>query len=116
VRATAAFGVLLVCVAVVAGVALGAGENDVRAPHATLVPTSLQPLKLRGTRFLPRERVRVTATASRASASVKVSARADGSFVVAFPGLDPCDGVSASARGDHGSRASFQLSSSLVCD
>lgn len=113
VRAAAAFSVLLVSLALAA---LASAEKDVRAPRPTLLPTSLQPLKLRGTRFVPRESVRVTVNGSGGTTSAKVSVRADGSFVVAFPGFDLCNGVAASARGDRGSRASFQFSSSLVCD
>lgn len=116
VRAAAAFSVLLVSLALAAGSALASAEKDVRAPRPTLLPTSLQPLKLRGTRFVPRESVRVTVNGSGGTTSAKVSVRADGSFVVAFPGFDLCNGVAASARGDRGSRASFQFSSSLVCD
>ncbi len=116
VRAAAVFGLLLVSAALVAGSALASAENDLRAPRATLLPTSLQPLKLRGTRFVPRERIRVTVSSSHGTMSAKLSARTDGTFVVSFPGFDLCNGVSAAASGDRGSRASFQLSSSLVCD
>jgi hypothetical protein len=96
----------------------GAGSAASRPAHrAVLAPDGLSPLRVRGTGFRPRERVRVTVTPSAASPIVRrVRANGRGRFVLAVAGVDPCGGVEGAAKGSRGSRASFQLSSGgLAC-
>jgi hypothetical protein len=99
-----------------AGLAASAGAQPERpAAHATLMPRSLHPLQLGGNGFQRRERVRVTVTPSSGeSVTKRVRARWDGSFVVTFAGVRPCDGLEGVAVGRRGSRASFQFSA-LIC-
>ena len=85
-------------------------------PRAAIALASVQPLKLKGTRFRARERVRVTIQGSGQSTTRELRASRAGSFVVAFPGADTCNGLSVRAAGDRGSRASFQFSSLLCPD
>jgi len=112
VRTAAALAALLAATAA-ASTSSGA-ENPLPKPsRPTLLPASLQPLKLKGARFAPRERVRVTVESLRGSATRQVRASANGSFVVSFSGVNPCDGLSVRAAGERGSRASLQLASAL---
>jgi hypothetical protein len=114
-------GILSVAAAAVAvasaTLASGGGSPDKAVPgkptRATIMPADTSPLRLRGARFKPGERVRVTVNGEeRATKSVK--ATASGAFVVSFAGLSACD-LTVVATGDKGSRASFQLSS-IRCD
>jgi hypothetical protein len=83
--------------------------------RAVLHPASVQPLRLRGTGFRARERVRVTVTPSTTGAVTRrVRASRTGSFEVGFGATDACGGFEATAAGSHGSRASIQFSS-LTC-
>ena len=90
-----------------------AGAQPLRAAaDPTLSPRSLSPLKLKGSGFERRERVRVTVTAGGGKERVKrLRARRTGSFVVTFQGVSLCDGIEAVAVGRRGSRASFQIAS-----
>ena len=106
----------LVAVSLVVAVVLGSGssaDTKASAGRARLIPISQGPLRVKGTSFQPRERVKLTvvgtAVRRRATASSK------GSFVVAFPGLDTCNGVTVKATGSRGSRAAFNLSQGIVC-
>src|SRR6476619_2242163 len=91
----------------------GSGAGASRPAHrAVLTPDGFAPLRLRGTGFRPRERVRVTVTPSAAAPIVRrVRANGRGRFAIAVGGVEPCGGVEAAAKGSRGSRASFQLSS-----
>jgi hypothetical protein len=95
----------------------GTAHRSASTPHApaTLMPSSTSPLRLKGSGFHPGERVKVTVTPS-ASEGVtrRVRAGRSGSFTVGFPGIDACGGVEGVARGNRGSRASFQFSTGIV--
>ena len=80
--------------------------------HARLAPSSVTPLKVKGTGFHARERVRVRVTPSTGDAVTRrVRATGRGSFALSFSGLDACGGIEGVATGARGSHASFQLSS-----
>jgi hypothetical protein len=80
--------------------------------RAVLKPIAGTPFRVRGSRFLPSERVRVTVTPTgRAGIVRRVRASRRGVFVLAFRGLQACQGVHGTARGSRGSRAAFQFSS-----
>jgi hypothetical protein len=93
-----------------------APEARPTASHAVLRPATITPLRLQGTGFHAGERVRVTVTPS-TSPPVTRRARAGrrGSFTVGFPGIDACGGLDGVARGNRGSRASFQFSTGVGC-
>ena len=100
----------LVAVATAATVAAGSvastGEGALRP---TLRLMDKQPLKLRGTSFKPRERVRVTVETAGERQSRTLTASATGAFVAAFTvRFDPCN-FEAWATGSRGSRASHKL-------
>ncbi|MGH3103535.1 MAG: hypothetical protein ACRDN6_05500 [Gaiellaceae bacterium] len=95
---------------IAATLALGAGANA--QPAASLRPVSLAPLTVRGTGFVPSERVRVTLAVGRRSTHVRsVKAGSDGRFTVAFDlllAVDPCRGtLVVTATGSRGSRAAY---------
>jgi hypothetical protein len=70
---------------------------------------SIEPLAVRGTHFVPRERVRVRVVAGRKSFIRVVTARR-GSFTATFAtSIDPCLGATAVAVGNRGSRAVTKL-------
>ena len=74
-----------------------------------LMPVGQAPLRVKGTGFVPGERVRLTlggGTGLRQS----VRADTDGSFTAVFRNVSACDSVTADARGSKGSRASFNFS------
>jgi hypothetical protein len=93
-----------------------APEARPTASHAVLRPATITPLRLQGTGFHAGERVRVTVTPSTGE-GVTRRARAGrhGSFTIGFPGIDPCGGLDGVARGNRGSRASFQFSTATGC-
>jgi hypothetical protein len=92
-------------------VALAAASHH----HAHLAPSSLEPLKVKGSGFHARERVRVRVTPSTGDAITRrVRATGRGSFVLSFAGIQACGGIEGVATGNRGSHASFQ-SSSLLC-
>jgi hypothetical protein len=106
----------IVLVAVLLLVALSAGAGaaqDVRGkPMLRLAGAS--PLKVRGQRFLPAERVRVTVRGARI-ATRPVSADEQGSFVAAFQDVvvDRCSALSVLAVGSRGSQAVLKRSGPL---
>jgi hypothetical protein len=102
---------LLVIVALLAASAASGADPPRQRP--TLLPLSVDPLKLRGSDFAPRERVRVRVTAGEKTVSRRSRAGRRGGFTVTVPGVDACNGMSAVATGSRGSRASFQFSSFL---
>ncbi|MFL5931558.1 MAG: hypothetical protein ACJ75P_09895 [Gaiellaceae bacterium] len=77
-----------------------------------LMPTSVAPPTLKGTNFKPGENVTVKVEGRRAK---KVQANGSGSFTVRFAArVERCNGMTATAVGDKGSRAAFQLAE-LMC-
>jgi hypothetical protein len=80
------------------------------ARRAHLVPTSGSPLRVKGTGFVPRERVQIKVTAGSKRVSRKLRASTRGSFVVTFTRVRACEGPTVVARGSRGSRASFTIS------
>jgi hypothetical protein len=102
-------GVKLAALLAVAGLFAGSGH------HARLSASGIETLKVRGTGFHARERVRLTITLSTKNRLVRhVRATRAGTFVVSFANVEACAGVSGVATGSRGSHASFQYSS-LVC-
>jgi hypothetical protein len=79
--------------------------------RAKLQLTDRGPLTLKGSRFLSRERVRVTVTLDGHPYVRWVRARRPGTFAVRFGDVhvDRCSGFIARAVGNGGSRASFKL-------
>jgi hypothetical protein len=77
-----------------------------------IVPAGKSPLRVKGTGFVPRERVRVELVDS---ATRTVDADDSGSFEVTFPS-DRCASVTVEATGSKGSRASFNLSQALCVE
>jgi hypothetical protein len=87
--------------AALASSALAAGQTP------TLRLLDARPLTLRGEHFRPGERVFVTLHTARPYAK-NVTVRADGSFIVQFPGASMrCGRVHATARGAAGDRAAL---------
>ena len=76
---------------------------------AALAPFGQNPLRVKGAGFVPRERVTISTDPAHGPAA-KATASARGTFTVALAGVKPCDSVSVTARGNRGSRASFNLS------
>ena len=113
VKTAAVLAVALLAASVAASTSPGAENPPPKPSRPSLLPASLQPLKLKGARFASRERVRVTVETSRESATRRVRASASGSFVVSFSGVNACDGLSVRATGERGSHASLQLASTL---
>jgi hypothetical protein len=104
-------GVLRVVAAVVSavaafavGVAAGGADSENRTPRLRLADAA--PLTLRGTGFVPHERVRVT-VAVRTTRTKRVVAGRSGAFVARFAGnaVHRCDGLFAQASGSEGSLA-----------
>jgi len=88
-------------------------KTNAGAERARLMPVSQNPLRVKGNGFRPRERVKLTVVGTAVRRWVTASSR--GSFVVGFPGLDPCNGVTVKATGSRGSRAAFNLSQGIFC-
>jgi hypothetical protein len=107
----------LIAVLAVVGTSVASGAVASRtapeaAARAVLAPVAGTPFRVRGSRFRPSERVRVTVTpAGRAGIVRRIRASRRGTFVLAFRGLQACRGVHGTARGSRGSRAAFQFSS-----
>jgi hypothetical protein len=82
-------------------IAAGSARPKVRA-------LTLSPLVVSGSHFHPREHVRLTASPG---GTRRVIARADGSFRTTFPNatVDRCVGLSLSAVGNLGARATWEL-------
>lgn len=95
--------------------AVGRAEAPQHAARATLMPRELDPLRLEGSGFKRRERVRVTVTPTSGDPVTKrVRAGRAGSFSVTFSGVETCNGLEGAAVGRRGSRASFQFAA-LTC-
>jgi hypothetical protein len=94
------------------GLAGGSPSQPDRGAKLTVV--KMQPLTLRGTRFLTAERVRLTVVAGGDRFVRSTTANSDGSFTQSFPAVmvDRCNRLIAVAIGSRGSRAAirpFQL-------
>ncbi len=76
------------------------------------MPVSKAPLRVKGTGFVPGERVHVELVGRE---SRIVTASSSGSFRVSFPS-DRCESVAVTATGSKGSRASFNLSQALCVE
>ena len=84
-------------------------EEQPQHERARLLPVGQQPLRVKGTGFVPGERVRLTLGGGTGLGRT-VRAGGNGSFTVVFRDVDACDSVTAEARGSKGSRASFNFS------
>jgi hypothetical protein len=80
-----------------------------RVSHASIGFGSLDPITIRGRRFQPGERVRITVHVGQQVARKTVGA-SRGTFTVTFGSLSPdrCSSTFAVARGNEGSRASVK--------
>ena len=112
-KALVAAGALaLAGAAVAAVVASNSGSQKEERSHderARLLPVGQAPLRVKGTGFVPGERVRLTLGGGTGLRKT-VQASAEGSFTAVFRGVSACDSVTADARGSKGSRASFNFS------
>jgi hypothetical protein len=82
---------------------------------ARLLPTGFAPPTLKGTGFKPGENVTVQIRDNATPTKKRVKASSSGSFTVRLAArVDRCNGMTVTAVGDQGSRASFQLSE-LLC-
>ncbi len=89
-------------------------SSPATARHARLLPTRMDPLRVKGTGFVPKERVRLEVVRDMGSSARSVTASTSGTFVVTFSRLSACDATTVTAVGSHGSRASFTFSQ-IVC-
>ena len=78
-----------------------------QAASPQLVPVSKAPFRVKGSGFVPSERVRVELVGV---TSRNVTASDSGSFEVTFGGIGQCSSVTGRAVGSKGSRASFNVS------
>jgi hypothetical protein len=95
-------------VGLLSAAATGAGDTTRKA---TLKLTRSAPLTVRGTRFVPRERVRVSVSGA-GQATRRVTASGGGAFVVQFAtfSFHRCNaGLVVVAVGSEGSRAGLKL-------
>ena len=100
---------IAVVAASLAGATPGSGEAGKRTPMLRLAGTT--PVTLRGTGFVPRERIRIIALSSGGKATKRVTASPSGRFQTRFPTIpfDRCNGFVALANGSAGSRAMLKL-------
>ena len=100
----------VVAAAAVAGLSAAAIASTAQKPSLRLV--SIQPLKIRGVYFRPRERVRVRAAVENSIHTRSTRTTDRGSFAVAFVEVayDPCSTfLLVTAVGAHGERAALKL-------
>jgi hypothetical protein len=112
-KALVAAGALaLAGAAVAAVVASDSGPHKEGRGHderARLLPVGQAPLRVKGTGFVPGERVRLSLGGGTGLGQT-LRASTDGSFTAVFRNVSACDSVTAEARGSKGSRASFNFS------
>jgi hypothetical protein len=97
---------------VLSGVGAGAGSS--KRPSLRFAQTV--PLRIAGSHFRARERVRVTATVSAMSSTRRLRASGRGAFVVVFAvGAGRCSEVRVIAVGSGGSRATLKHLPSPAC-
>jgi hypothetical protein len=100
------------------------GESNKKTPvgglapssgKARILPTGFAPPSLKGTGFKPGEDVTVKVVGGSSKATRRARANGSGSFTVRL-GMpaDRCNGMTVTAVGDKGSRASFQFAE-LLC-
>jgi hypothetical protein len=97
---------LLIVALTAGGATIATGSSGRSQPRLRLV--SAAPLKVRGTAFYPRERVRVTAsTGAGVVLRRQVRTTAQGAFVATFAQVvyDPCNSLRVTALGARGDRA-----------
>jgi hypothetical protein len=108
-----AAGALALAGAAVAAVVASDSSPQKKGPdqdaRARLLPIGQAPLRVKGTGFVPGERVKLTLGGG-TDLDQTIRAGADGSFTAVFRGVNACDSVTADARGSKGSRASFNFS------
>jgi hypothetical protein len=81
---------------------------------ARILPAGLSPPAVKGSGFKPGENVTVRLVDGAAKATKRVKADSKGAFVVRLQtGYDRCNGMTVTAVGDKGSKASFQLAEFL---
>jgi len=106
-------------IAVLLASVLGAAESArSRAQAPKLDVTAVNPLRVTGTGFRARERVRVVVAISSSTLKRETIVRADGRFAVVFRDARPVDRCSTFrvfARGDRGSRASLSSRGFAEC-
>ena len=107
VRVAAALIVLALTLGV-AELADGARQRPDRGAKLTVL--TMQPVTLRGTRFLAAEKVRLTVVAGGDRFVRRTTATSSGSFVQRFPAItgDRCNRLLAVAVGSRGSRATIK--------
>jgi hypothetical protein len=107
IRSSAALVVLALALGV-AGVADGSRSRPDRG--AKLAVVTMEPLTLRGTRFLAAEKIRLTVVAGGSRFVRRPTAGRGGSFTQSLPAasLDRCDRLLAVAVGSRGSRAAIK--------
>jgi hypothetical protein len=117
--AFALVAVLVVSATMGAETLVPGGESKKRTPvggatsngKARLLPTGFAPPTLKGTGFKPGENVTIKVDA----VTKRVRADSSGSFAVRMSSsFDRCNGMTATAVGDKGSRTSFQFAE-LLC-
>jgi hypothetical protein len=94
----------LLAVVLLVGPSAAAERPDAPVGKAKLTLVQDRPLVVRGSRFVPRERVRVFVVGG---VSKRVTATRSGAFAARFPNayLDRCAGYTIRAEGSRGSRA-----------
>ena len=112
-KALVAAGALALAGAAVAAVVASNSDSQKKEhaqdERARLLPVGQKPLRVKGTGFVPGERVRLTLGGGTGLVRT-VGVGADGSFTAIFREVDACDSITAEARGSKGSRASFNFS------
>src|SRR5689334_2115550 len=105
-RATTAL--LSAAVLLLGGLAGDALAGAALQRHAALTIVRMGPVTVRGTGFRPSERVVLQARTTTASTTRRATAGASGAFTAALPGIavGRCGGLSITATGARGSRAS----------
>ena len=105
----------VVLVATACGQAEPSGDAAATATlpsKAKLAPVGQDPLKARGSGFLPIEHVQVTTKGK----TVNTVADSQGTFVVSLAGVNNCGSATVVATGDEGSHAQFNLSQIACVD
>jgi hypothetical protein len=93
---------------------VGAGSSSSKRPSLRFAETV--PLRVAGSHFRARERVRVTVTVSAKGSTRKVRASGKGSFMAVFSiGAGRCSEVRVIAVGSGGSRATLKRLPSPAC-
>jgi hypothetical protein len=109
--------VTILCLCAVCAVTLSATAATNATRRATLQLTDREPLTLKGTRFLARERVRVTVTLDARRYVRWARANRLGMFVARFGDvhLDRCHNFIGRALGNGGSQATLKLPPHPLC-